>query len=169
MSHKPADMEATIASNDPPAPGSDSSMGAQKRDPFSHLLKFPDEMVPVYEELADEQDERRRLDAVRIQNIIYIDRINDALDVDVKERIVSDQLIEQLAISRLDSMQRKLVAQIEAGFKALQDELDEAKERLRIATEKLYQQEVDAEILLEQMKVDMTVQMDEWVQLAPQK
>lgn len=46
----------------------------------------------------------------------------------------------------------------------------QAKERLRIATEKLYQQEVDAEILLEQMKVDMTVQMDEWVQLvAPQK
>ena len=37
----------------------------------------------------------------------------------------------------------------------------QAKERLRIATEKLYQQEVDAEILLEQMKVDMTVQMDE--------
>ena len=113
MSHKPADMGATDASNNPPAPGSDSSMGAQKRDPFSHLLKFPDEMVPVYEELADEQDERRRLDAVRIQkNIMYIDRINDALDVDVKERIVSDQLIEQLAISRLDSMQRKLVAQV---------------------------------------------------------
>ena len=39
-------------------------------------------------------------------------------------------------------MQRKLVWQIEAGFKALQEELDEAKERLRVATEKLYQQEV---------------------------
>ena len=52
--------------------------------------------------------------------LIYIDRINVALDVDVKERIESDQLIEKLAISRLDNMQRKLVAQIEAGFKALQ-------------------------------------------------
>jgi hypothetical protein len=114
MPHRPADtMASTAASTNPPAPGSDSSLGAQKRDPFSHLLKFPDEMLPVYEELADEQDERRRLDAVRIQkNIMYIDRINDALDVDVKERIVSDQLIEQLAISRLDAMQRKLVAQV---------------------------------------------------------
>lgn len=51
-------------------------------------------------------------------------------------------LIDKLNITRLDAMQRKLVRQIEAGFKALQDELDEAKERLRIATEKLYQQEV---------------------------
>ena len=110
----------------PPAPESDSSLGSQKRDPFSHLLKFPEEMEPVYEELYEEQQERRQLDAVRIQkNIMYIDRINDALDVDVKERIESDMLIEKLAISRLDAMQRKLVAQIEAGFKTLQDELDE--------------------------------------------
>jgi hypothetical protein len=114
MPIKTADtMASTAASTNPPAPGSDSSSGGQKRDPFSHLLTFPDEMVPVYEELADEQDERRRLDAVRIQkNIMYIDRINVALDVDVKERIVSDQLIEQLAISRLDNMQRKLVTQV---------------------------------------------------------
>jgi hypothetical protein len=70
-------------------------------------------MEPVYEALTDEQQERRQLDAVRIQkNIIYIDRINNALDVDVKERIASDQLIDKLATSRLDNMQRKLVAQV---------------------------------------------------------
>lgn len=75
----------------------------------------------MYEELYEEQQERRQLDQVRVtKNIIYIDRINVALDVDVKERIESDQLIEKLAISRLDNMQRKLVTQIEAGFKALQ-------------------------------------------------
>ena len=120
-----ASLASTMASA-PPAPESDSSLGSQKRDPFSHLLKFPEEMEPVYEELYEEQQERRQLDAVRIQkNIMYIDRINDALDVDVKERIESDMLIEKLAISRLDAMQRKLVAQIEAGFKTLQDELDE--------------------------------------------
>jgi hypothetical protein len=44
---------------------------------------------------------------------------------------------------RLDAMQRKLVKQIETGFQALQEELDEAKERLRIATEKLYQQVIN--------------------------
>ena len=38
--------------------------------------------------------------------------------------------------------------------------MDEAKERLRIATEKLHQTEVDAEILLEQMRVDIQFQMD---------
>jgi len=36
----------------------------------------------------------------------------------------------------------------------------QAQERLRIATEKLYQQEVDAEIMLEQMKIDISTQMD---------
>jgi hypothetical protein len=121
-------LASTMASA-PPAPDSDSSMGSQKRDPFSHLLKFPEEMEPVYEELYEEQQERRQLDQVRItKNIMYLDRINDALDVDVKERIESDMLIDKLAISRLDAMQRKLVAQIEAGFKALQDELDEVRD-----------------------------------------
>ena len=101
------------ASTHPPAPGSDDSGFGDVRDPFSHLLKFPQEMEPVYEALTDEQQERRQLDAVRIQkNIIYIDRINNALDVDVKERIASDQLIDKLATSRLDNMQRKLVAQV---------------------------------------------------------
>ena len=92
-----------------------------RRTADSSLNQFPEEMEPVYEELYEEQQERRQLDQVRVtKNIIYIDRINVALDVDVKERIESDQLIEKLAISRLDNMQRKLVAQIEAGFKALQ-------------------------------------------------
>jgi hypothetical protein len=92
-----------------------------RRTADSSPHQFPEEMEPVYEELYEEQQERRQLDQVRVtKNIIYIDRINVALDVDVKERIESDQLIEKLAISRLDNMQRKLVAQIEAGFKALQ-------------------------------------------------
>ena len=43
----------------------------------------------------------------------------------------------------------------------------QAKERLRIATEKLYQQEVDAEIMLEQMKEDITNQMDRSLPLTP--
>lgn len=116
-SHKDmaATMASTVASTNAPVEGSDSSLGSQKRDPFSHLLKFPEEMEPVYEDLADEQQERRQLDAVRIQkNIMYLDRINDELDIDVKERIESDQLIEKLAISRLDNMQRKLVTQVSA-------------------------------------------------------
>lgn len=110
-------LASTMASTNPRAPESDSSLGSQKRDPFSHLLKFPEEMIPVYEALTDEQQERRLLDAVRIEkNILYLDRINDALDVDVKERIESDHLIEKLAISRLDNMQRKLVAQVPSAL-----------------------------------------------------
>ena len=128
MVKKGEEAASTMASAPPPAPESDSSMGSQKRDPFSHLLKFPEEMEPVYEELYEEQQERRQLDQVRItKNIMYLDRINDELDVNVKERIESDVLIDKLAISRLDAMQRKLVAQIEAGFKAMQDELDEVR------------------------------------------
>jgi len=83
-----------------------------------------------------------------------------ALDVAIQERIESDQLIEKLNITRLDAMQRKLVHQIETGYQGLQDELDEAKERLRIATEKLYQTEVDAEIQLVQMREEITAMMD---------
>eukprot|EP00293_Proteomonas_sulcata_P000682 CAMPEP_0184322866 /NCGR_PEP_ID=MMETSP1049-20130417/127021_1 /TAXON_ID=77928 /ORGANISM="Proteomonas sulcata, Strain CCMP704" /LENGTH=273 /DNA_ID=CAMNT_0026644151 /DNA_START=51 /DNA_END=869 /DNA_ORIENTATION=- len=128
---------------------------------FDHLLTFPDEIAPVFNDLGDEQRERRKLDQVRVdRNIMYIDRLNEALDVDIKERIESDQLIEKLNISRLDTMQRKLVFQIEAGYKALQEELDDAKERLRVATEKLYQTEVDAEIQLAQMREYIMGQMD---------
>jgi hypothetical protein len=109
-------------------------------DKFGAFLKFGDEIAPVFDDLAIEQAERRKLDAVRIEKtIIVIDRLNVAVDAAIKERIESDQLIEKLNITRLDAMQRKLVHQIETGFQALQDELDEAKERLRIATEKLYQ------------------------------
>ena len=107
MVKKGEEAASTMASAPPPAPESDSSMGSQKRDPFSHLLKFPEEMEPVYEELYEEQQERRQLDQVRItKNIMYLDRINDELDVNVKERIESDVLIDKLAISRLDAMQR---------------------------------------------------------------
>jgi hypothetical protein len=86
-------LASTMASTNPLAPDSDSSLGSQKRDPFSHLLKFPEEMVPVYESLTDEQQERRLLDAVRIEkNILYLDRINDALDIDVtSSRVISFQ------------------------------------------------------------------------------
>uniref|UniRef100_A0A6T8PNQ3 Uncharacterized protein n=1 Tax=Hemiselmis andersenii TaxID=464988 RepID=A0A6T8PNQ3_HEMAN len=130
-------------------------------DKFGHLLRFPEEIIPVYEELTIEQKERRRLDAQRVEkNIEYLDQINVALDVNIKGRIESDMLIDKLNITRLDAMQRKLVRQIETGFKNLQDELDEAKERLRIATEKLYQQEVDAEVALREMRSEITLEMD---------
>ncbi len=56
------------------------------------------------------------MDQVRIdKNIMYLDSINRALDIDVKERIESDQILEKLNITRLDAMQRKLVNQIEIG------------------------------------------------------
>ena len=120
---------------------------------------------------------RRQLDAARIeQNINYLDSINVQLDVDVKERIESDQIIDKITATRLDAMQRLLVrqvghekycvvsvtqsrvhrvsshAQVEVGINALRAELQEAEERLRVATERLYQQDVDAAIRLRQMK-----------------
>eukprot|EP00281_Chroomonas_sp_CCMP1168_P023055 CAMPEP_0206231768 /NCGR_PEP_ID=MMETSP0047_2-20121206/11027_1 /ASSEMBLY_ACC=CAM_ASM_000192 /TAXON_ID=195065 /ORGANISM="Chroomonas mesostigmatica_cf, Strain CCMP1168" /LENGTH=288 /DNA_ID=CAMNT_0053655397 /DNA_START=27 /DNA_END=893 /DNA_ORIENTATION=- len=141
--------------------GSESNSSAPA-DKFGHLLRFPEEIAPVFEDLTVEQIERRKLDAVAIEkNIIFLDRINKALFINCKERIESDQLIDKLNATRLDAMQRKLVRQIETGFDALQKELDEAKERLRIATEKLYQQEVDAEVQLRQMKDHITLQMDD--------
>mmetsp|Transcript_8665 Transcript_8665/g.16838 ORF Transcript_8665/g.16838 Transcript_8665/m.16838 type:complete len:294 (-) Transcript_8665:591-1472(-) len=140
--------------------GSDSGSNAPI-DKFGHLLRFPEEIAPVYIELTDEQRERRRLDAERIEkNIEYLDQINVGLDLNVKGRIESDMLIDKLNTTRLDAMQRKLVRQIETGFHNLQEELDEAKERLRIATEKLYQQEVDAEVALREMRNEITLEMD---------
>mmetsp|Transcript_39096 Transcript_39096/g.92218 ORF Transcript_39096/g.92218 Transcript_39096/m.92218 type:complete len:294 (-) Transcript_39096:1001-1882(-) len=141
--------------------GDTESNGSEYQDKFGHLLKFPEEIAPVFEDLKDEQAERRKLDQVRVdKNIMFLDSINRALDINVHERIESDQILEKLNITRLDAMQRKLVNQIEIGFKELNDELDEARERLRVATEKLYQQEVDAEIQLAQMRDEITKQMD---------
>ncbi len=56
---------------------------------------------------------RRQLDAVLIeQNINYLDSLNVQLDVDVKERIESDLIIEKITSTRLDAMQRTLVRQV---------------------------------------------------------
>jgi len=46
------------------------------------------------------------------------------------------------------------------SFKSLQDELDEAKERLRIASEKLFQAEVDAEIQLKELQNQINHECD---------
>ncbi|EKX46001.1 hypothetical protein GUITHDRAFT_152502 [Guillardia theta CCMP2712] len=158
------------------------------RDPFSHLLRclvreiqqhhatccpptvadcadamnrFPEEYAPVLHELEGVQDARRRLDQDRIdKNIVYLDRLNQDLSVNIKERIESDMLIDKLLSTRLDIVQRQLVSQVEAGFKSLQDELDEAKERLRIASEKLFQAEVDAEIQLKELQNQINHECD---------
>ncbi len=56
---------------------------------------------------------RRQLDAVLIeQNINYLDSLNVQLDVDVKERIESDLIIDKITSTRLDAMQRSLVRQV---------------------------------------------------------
>ena len=56
---------------------------------------------------------RRQLDAVIIeQNINYLDSLNVQLDVDVKERIESDLIIDKITSTRLDAMQRSLVRQV---------------------------------------------------------
>ena len=62
--------------------------------------------------------------------------------------------------NRLETMQKKLVDQITAGFRILQEELDIAKERMRLATERLYQQEVDAEIERKQLYEYIHMRMD---------
>ena len=70
-------------------------------------------------DLQLEQKDRRKLDAFRIEkNIIYLDSINVQLDIAVKERLESDQLIDKLSTTRLDSMQRKLVRQVAAEFES---------------------------------------------------
>ena len=56
------------------------------------------------------------------------------MDVASRERSESDVLLDKLNSTRLDSMQKPLVSQIESGFRALQEDLDDSKERLRIAT-----------------------------------
>eukprot|EP00960_Hanusia_phi_P041985 755248-Hanusia_phi.AAC.8 len=125
---------------------------SSERDPFSHLLsfiRFPEEYAPVLHELESVQDARRRLDQDRIdKNIVVLDKLNQDLLVDIKERIESDLLIDKLMSTRLDIAQRQL------------DELDEAKERLRIASEKLFQAEVDAEIQLKDLQNEINHECD---------
>ena len=60
---------------------------------------------------------RRQLDAARIeQNINFLDSINIRLDVDVKERIESDAIIDKITATRLDAVQRLLVRQVRHLF-----------------------------------------------------
>ena len=128
---------------------------------FDHLLSFPEEMVPVYETLHDEQEERRLLDHVRNREATrYLERLNEELDVAQRERQESDILLDKINNTRLDALQKKLVRQINKGFEELHAQLDDAKERMRVNTEKLHQLEVDAEIERKKLMVHFHEQMD---------
>ena len=119
---------------------------------FDHLLTFPEEIAPVFDMLRDEHEERRLLDHVRNREATrYLERLNEELDVAQRERQESDILLDKINNTRLDALQKKLVRLINKGFQELHEELDDAKERMRINTEKLHQLEVDAEIERKQL------------------
>jgi hypothetical protein len=66
-------------------------------DKFGKLLKFSEEVAPVFEDLTGEQKERRLLDFVRNLNIVrHLNSTNDQLDIAASERRESDVLLEKL-------------------------------------------------------------------------
>jgi hypothetical protein len=76
---------------------SDSTESEVREDKFGKLLKYPEEVAPVFEELTEEQKERRLLDFVRNLNLVrQLNTTNDQLDVASAERSESDVLLEKL-------------------------------------------------------------------------
>ena len=139
----------------------EESDGPEEVRHFDHLLTFPDEIAPVFEGLLEEQEQRRLLDHVRNREVTRVlDRLNDESDVAIRERQESDILLDRMANTRLDAVQRKLFEAVKVGFEELHAELDEAKERLRLNTEKLHQVQVDADIERDQLMVDFHSRMD---------
>ena len=64
---------------------------------FGKLLKFPEDIAPVFDDLSGEQKERRFLDFVRNLNLVrQLSNTNDALDVASAERRESDVLLDKL-------------------------------------------------------------------------
>ena len=76
---------------------SESSEGEVREEKFGKLLKYPEEVAPVFEELGGEQKERRLLDFVRNLNLVrQLNTTNDQSDIASAERRESDVLLEKL-------------------------------------------------------------------------
>ena len=76
---------------------SDSTESEVHEDKFGKLLKFPEEVAPVFDDLSGEQKERRLLDFVRNLNLVrQLNATNDQLDIASSERRESDVLLEKL-------------------------------------------------------------------------
>ena len=68
-----------------------------QEDKFGKLLKYPEEIAPVFEDLTAEQKERRLLDYIRNLNIVReLNKTHDNLEVAASERHESDVLLEKL-------------------------------------------------------------------------
>ena len=79
---------------------SDSTESTAQEDKFGKLLKFPEDIAPVFDDLSGEQKERRLLDFVRNLNVVrHLNAINDQLDIASAERRESDVLLEKLSRS----------------------------------------------------------------------
>jgi hypothetical protein len=78
-----------------------SSGSEVPEDKFGKLLKYSEEVAPVFEDLTGEQQERRLLDFVRNLNIVrQLNTTNDQLDIASSERRESDVLLEKLNRSK---------------------------------------------------------------------
>mmetsp|Transcript_33533 Transcript_33533/g.76665 ORF Transcript_33533/g.76665 Transcript_33533/m.76665 type:complete len:270 (-) Transcript_33533:168-977(-) len=88
-------------------------------------------LIPVYDELTEEQKARRRFDEERViaekKKAVVV---SGKLDVEIIARTEADLALEKLCQTSLNTMQQALTAPIVTGLREVKDELVEADNRL---------------------------------------
>mmetsp|Transcript_85151 Transcript_85151/g.227150 ORF Transcript_85151/g.227150 Transcript_85151/m.227150 type:complete len:139 (-) Transcript_85151:416-832(-) len=94
-------------------------------------LAIEQALAPYFEDLTDEQRDRRRFDEQRVEETnLYAHRIEEKLNDEILKRKEADAALDKLAQTRLETVQEELVQQMQAAFRDLKADIESAKERL---------------------------------------
>jgi len=118
-------------------------------------------LIPVYEELTEEQIARRKFDEERVikekQKSIAL---NEKLEVEIVARSEADLALEKLCQTSLNTRQVYLTKPIETGLQEVKEELDAAHQRLTDAEEALARNVQQSEEQLAALRIGVVTRLD---------
>jgi hypothetical protein len=124
-------------------------------------LAVEESLAPFFDDLTDEQRDRRKFDEQRVQETnLYAQRIEEKLNDEILKRKEADAALDKLAQTRLDTVQEALIQQMQAAFKELKADIDAAKERLGETENKLIEVRDKNERELKACKLELSERLD---------
>ena len=120
-----------------------------------------DSLVPFFEDITDEQRDRRKFDEQRVEETnLYAQRIEEKLNDEILKRKEADSALDKLAQTRLDTVQESLTKQMQTMFKELKSDIEAAKERLGETESKLIEVRDKNERELKACKLELVERLD---------
>ena len=124
-------------------------------------IAIQDSLVPFFEDITDEQRDRRKFDEQRVEETnLYAQRIEEKLNDEILKRKEADSALDKLAQTRLDTVQESLTKQMQTMFKELKSDIEAAKERLGETESKLIEVRDKNERELKACKLELVERLD---------